>query len=219
MTTVITRIFEDEAAASKTAKYLRLKGLPDSAVKVIAGGDADDLSEALRKAQVHEDAVKPYADSIKKGHAALIVRATYVPLGAPRITRDILARRDTVDMGDVMEEHYFTDPPEKSKSILKHHPRFLTARIRGGGPVMGPKTVIRNRKATSAVGKERHVSRLFWPMPLLSTKERRIKVHRGGRYMSKSFWPMPLLSHKERRKSVVEGGGPVFSRALGWPTS
>lgn len=219
MTTVITRIFEDEAAARKTAGYLKLKGLPAGAVEVISGGDADSLPDALRKARVHEDAVAPYAESIAKGHAALIVRATYIPLGAPRITRDILARRDTVDMGDVLEEQYYTDPPEKSKSVLKHHPLFLTARIRGGGPVMGPKTVIRNRKATSAVGKARSASRLFWPMPLLSRKERRIKVHRGGRYMSKAFWPMPLLSHRERRKSVVEGGGPVFSRALGWPTS
>lgn len=219
MTTVITRIFADEGAAEKTAKYIRLKGLPDSAVEVISGGDAKSLADDLRAACVHEDAVTAYADSIAKGNAALIVRATHIPLGAPRITRDILAKRDTVDMGDVMEEHYFTDPPEKSKSILKQHPRFLTERIRGGGPVMGPKTIIKNRQATSAVGKERHVSRLFWPMPLLSTKDRKISVYRGGRYMSKAFWPMPLLSTKERSKSVVEGGGPVFSRALGWPTS
>ncbi len=219
MTTVITRMFEDETAAERAAKYLVLKGLPENAVEVIAGGDPESLTDDLRKARVHEDAIAPYADSIAKGHAALIVRATYIPLGAPRITRDILARRQTVDMGDVMEEHYFTDPPERKKSILSHHPRFLTARIRGGGPVMGPKTVIRGRKATSAVGKNKRASRFFWPQPLLSKKERRIKVYRGGRYMSKAFWPMPLLSHKERRKSVVEGGGPVFSRALGFPTS
>ena len=44
MTTVITRIFADEDAAEKTAKYIRLKGLPDSAVEVISGGDAKSLA-------------------------------------------------------------------------------------------------------------------------------------------------------------------------------
>lgn len=218
MTTVITRIFEDETDASRAAKYLALKGLPDDAIDVITASNDDDLAEKLRRARVHEDAIAPYAESITKGHAALVVRATYVPLGAPRITRDILAQRDTVDMGDVMEEHYFTDPPEPRSSVLKGSPLLLTSRIRGGGPVMGPKTLIRGRKATSAVGKDRRFSRLFWPQPLLSRKERRIKVYRGGRYMSKAFWPMPLLINRKRRKSVSERGGPVFSRALNWPT-
>ncbi len=218
MTTVITRMFEDTGAAEKAALSLKLKGLPDEAIEVIAPENTEQPADDLRAAQVHEDAITAYSDAIARGHAALVVRATYKPLGAPRITRDILAARDTLDMGGVMEEHYFTDPPEKARSVLKTHPRFLTPRIRGGGPVMGPPTLIRGRRATSAVGREGHVSKLFWPMPLLSRRARRIKVFRGGRYMSRSFWPMPLLLDKPRRKSVIEGGGPVFSRTLGWPT-
>ena len=218
MTTVITRILKDEAEAHRAvAKFMR-KAFPENAVEVIAGGDAESLPDRLREAQVDESAIARYAEAIAKGNAALVARVTYRPLNAPRIAREILEERDPVDMGGVTEDRYFTDPPDKAPSVLKNHPRFLTERIRGGGPVMGAITIIKRKKPTSAVGKEGHVSRRFWPMPLLSTKERRIKVYRGGRFFSKYFWPMPLLSTKPRGLSVIEGGGPVFSRKLGWPT-
>ena len=218
MTTVITRILKDEAEAQRAVSKFMRKAFPEDAVEVIAGGDAESIPARLREAEVHESAVERYAEAIAKGNAAVIARVTHFPLNAPRMAREILEERDPLEMEGVTEDRYYTDPPEKAASVLKSHPRFLTARIRGGGPVMGAITVIRRKKANSAVGKEGHVSRRFWPMPLLSTKQRKIKVYRGGRFFSKYFWPLPLLSSKPRRLSVIEGGGPVFSRKLGWPT-
>ncbi|WP_371227460.1 hypothetical protein [Roseovarius sp. 2305UL8-3] len=221
MTTLITRMFEDEAVAQQAASKVYFKGVPERAISVISGGNVDTLSARMDKARVHAASIAAYAEKLEKGGALLVVGATHIPLGAPRITRETLAKFDTVDMGDIVEEYYFTDPPEKATSILKSHKLFLTQRLRNsGGTVMGGGLLLTPEvKKSSAAGKHRRASRMFWPMPLLSRKERRNKTMSGERRMSRMFWPMPLLSRRERKSSVIRGGGPVFSRTFGWPTS
>lgn len=225
MTVIITRIFPDAAAAEKAAARLIHKRVPRRAIDVVAGGDAED---ALRKARVDDSAVGPYAAAIAGGKAALVVRATYKPLGVAQMTRDYLRTRETVAMGaGVVEERRVKDAPEKAPSILKDHPRLLTlpSSVVGEGARGGPVTasmgmsLLKSRPAKdNLMAHDRRMSRMFWPMPLVSKRERGRSLMDHDRRMSRMFWPMPLISNSTRRKSVIPGGGPVFSRRFGWNT-
>jgi hypothetical protein len=42
------------------------------------------------------------------------------------------------------------------------------------------------------------MSKLFWPMPLVSRKPRGLSVIRGGGFMSRYFWPMPLVARRSK---------------------
>ncbi|WP_187430971.1 hypothetical protein ROLI_021930 [Roseobacter fucihabitans] len=227
MTTVITRLFKDEASARDAAKKIMDRGVPRRACSVIAsqeGEGAKDLKARLTSAKVNEAAVDPYAKHIDKGLAAVVVRATYIPLTAATIVRGMMAGFDTVGAGDVVDDYYMPDGPERTPSILLEHPRFLTVSPKRteyeGGPItsgFGMRLLSVRRKRKSAISGGGFKSRAFWPMPLLSTKSRKRSVISGGRHMSKSFWPMPLLSASKRSNSVIKGGDLPFSRALGWP--
>lgn len=222
MATIITRVFQDEAAARSAAKRVVFRGLPERHVMVISGHDPVQLSARMARADVHESAIPVYVQTLGAGQALLVVRATYKPLCAARITREELAKRTTIDVGEVIDDYFVPDGPERAKSVLKSHPRFFTmplgsyarGRVTEG---IGFKTIIRKRRRVSASMTGTRVSRAFWPMPLLSRKDRTIKVMHG--HMSKFFWPMPLLWTGHRRKSVIHDAGPVFSRTLDWPTN
>lgn len=229
MTTVITRLFDNEENARSIAAKLRDKRLPRRAVEVIAadGGDASAIAARLSRAMVHDEAVPVYAEHIAQGKAALVVRATYKPLGAARITRETLAGRESiVDVGEICDDYYVSDPPNHAPGILSDHPHMFLSdmsrrRIAEGGPVMTglfPKLIIRNRRATSAIRGGAHASRAFWPMPLLKRSRNARSAIRGGRYMSKAFWPAPLLSSSDRRLKVIPGDAMRISNAMSWPT-
>lgn len=229
MTTVITRLYADEEAASATARRLGWEGLPARAVEVIGGKgmSRDEIARRMTRAAVHEASVGAYAERVAAGNALLVVRATYKPLGAAQITRDVTARSKTIDMAGVVDEHFFRDPPDHAPSVLKDHPRLLSLDLDAGeykgGPISAELGIPlltrghRNRPIRVYKG-GRHMSRAFWPMPLLSKKRSSSSAIHGGRFMSKAFWPMPLITRKERTRSVIRGGALPFSRALGLST-
>jgi hypothetical protein len=222
MTTIITRLFKDEAAARTAARKLQFKGFPARSIFVIPGGM--DAEAKMKRAEVHTSTAKKYAEALGSGGAVLAIAATYKPLGAARIAREYLAGQDTVDVGKVTEEHFVKDKPDRAPSVLKDHPRFFTASpastdykgglITGG---MGFRLLSKHRTKRSVMSGGRFMSRVFWPMPLLSRKPRSKSVMAGGRYMSQSFWPAPLISSRPRSNSVIKGGDLPFSRTLGWP--
>ncbi|MEM7470090.1 MAG: hypothetical protein AAF340_01975 [Pseudomonadota bacterium] len=197
---------------------LNLRGFPKSERQIIAHGDK--VETALTRAKVHSSAVAPYASLIAKGHAVLVVRANYKPLGAARIAREILAKFDTVDAGAATQEYTTSWEPERAPSVMKDHPLFLTL------PGMATPGLIsksfgmrltkphKSKRTLTTHGKP--MSRMFWPMKLISTKERSSSVISGGRQMSKMFWPQRLLSTGERKKSVIPGGGTPFSSRTGF---
>ena len=223
MTTIITALFPDAASARRTVDRLTLKGFPARAIDVIAS--TEETARKLERAGVHESAIEPYAAGIAQGQAALVVRATYKPLGAARLTRETLAQRDTVAVEGVVQEHVVKDDPYKKTSVLLDHPRFLTAaaeiraRTESGPVTAGLWPTLKAHKARRSVMQPpRRVSRAFWPMPLVTRGRRSRSAIHGGRHMSRLFWPMPLLSKRPRGKTVIPGGGFPMSRLLGWPT-
>ncbi|MEP1519361.1 hypothetical protein [Ascidiaceihabitans sp.] len=223
MTTIITRLFQDEATAQDVAERVIFRGVPSRATSVISA-DTPDLHAKMDAALVHPSAQDAYAKQIKDGRALVVVRATYKPLTAATIVRDMMAQRNAIAVDGVVDDYYMPDGPQRASSVLKEHPHFLTVRSSRTGYAGGPVTVglgfrlLSERKTkTSAKGKSGARSRWFWPMPLLSKKSRSSSVISGGRYMSRAFWPMALLSKKPRSNSVIRGGDLPFSRALGWP--
>jgi hypothetical protein len=227
MTIVISRLYANDGAARSVLNRLKMKGIPDYALDLVSASTPDALSKMTR-AGVADKTAAAYVDKFKSGGTAIVARTTYKPLGAARITRDVFAETETVGMGNLREEMEVKDPLDTSPSVLKGHPRFLTVynphQVSERGTMsskMGFR-LLSARKERNSVQKDggRRMSRMFWPMPLVSKKNRNANsaMKDGGRRMSRAFWPQALLSDKKRGKSVIEGGGHPLSRALGWPT-
>lgn len=133
---------------------------------------------------------------------------------------------ETRDVGELTDDYFEADGPERASSILYDHPLFLTIRMDWtgyeGAPVshgLGSRLLSPRKKLDSAIKGDGFKSTVFWPAPLLSKKARKKLVISGGRYMSKAFWPTPLLSKTPRRNKVIKGGDHPLSNALRWPTT
>lgn len=217
---IISRVFSDPQHANKANDWLTFKAIPKGARTVITNDG--DVTAALESAGVHASAVGPYAKEIAKGGAALVIKATYKPLGAANIIREAMERRSDhiVDFGDKVDQDFaIAWEPDRAPSVLKDHPLLMTLPgIEVSGAIssaFGVPTVSgRNRRKKVMEGSKR-MSRMFWPMPLLSSKSRANKTMNGSKRMSRMFWPMPLLTSGERRRSVISGGGTPFSSRFG----
>ncbi len=163
-----------------------------------------------------------YAKHLGTGAAVLALHATYKPLGVVRLAREILEGYDTIDVEGVVQEHKPAWTPERTTSVLKDHPLFLT--IPGMEPPgrlsarFGMPLLKRRKAKNNLMAGDRRMSRMFWPMPLVSKNRNARSAMRGERYMSKAFWPAPLISSGKRRKAVIPGGAKPLSSALGLRT-
>ena len=227
MTTVITRLYADQGKAEKVAKRLHWEGFPKYALQVISadGKDSDAVRSRLERADVNNEVLSDYAAKISSGAAALVIQATYKPLGAANIARDIVEKSDALDSASDYNDYFVPSRPDHAPSILKDHPRLMTLPLEPddyrGGPVsreLGIRLLSAHKSRNSAIRGGRHVSKAFWPMPLVTSKRKANSAMHGGRHMSRAFWPMPLVTTKPRKNSVIRGGALPFSRLMGWPT-
>jgi hypothetical protein len=222
MTTLITRLYASEKAADLMADQLYWKGFPKRALQVVTGTDKAAVEARLRRAHVPAETAALYAEHVVGGTALLMIAATYKPLGAARLAREMTANSDCMDVAGAVDEMKVPDRPDPAPSVLKDHPRFLSMGISAKRNLvsdqLGLPTLSKPRARNSAMRGGRFMSQAFWPMKLLSTDRTANSAIRGGKFMSKAFWPMPLLSSAERRTSVMPGGGTPFSRALGLKT-
>ncbi|WP_425041031.1 hypothetical protein [Primorskyibacter sp. S187A] len=208
------------------AKRLRWAGFPGYVVRVLHGAElpGQQIAGKLAGTGLASDVAEAYAAKMKSGASAVIVRATYKPLGAARIAREIFAESKAIDLGLAGEDARVPDLPDHAPSVLKDHPRFLTAApdpdaapARPVTEVMGWRMLMPHRQTRSVMTRTKPLSAAFWPMPLISIKPRKSSVIRGGRLVSRSFWPQPLLRRSDRRASVMREGEGAFSRLFGLP--
>src|SRR6056297_1374308 len=116
----------------------------------------DGLVDALTAADVEAATAQEYEEHVKKGGAVIVVKAGYRPLGVAQITRDVAKEMGAVDMGDLVEEVYVKDAPERfANTILLDHPKLLT----------------RNRAPGSTTY---HMAN--WPIPLISRRKPAIET-------------------------------------------
>ena len=217
MTTIITRVFPDIATARKAVSRLEFRGLPKRDREIITAGE--EAEAQMRRAKVHESAIGPYSQMLEAGNVLLVIHASYRPLGVARLAREVLAKHDTVDPGDAVQEHRIPWEPDHAPSILKDHPQFFSVEgIMPAGRIsemFGIPMLRKRREKRSIISGGRRMSRAFWPMPLLKDRRSSNSAISGGRHMSRAFWPMPLVTSGQRRKSVNPGGGHPFSRTFG----
>lgn len=231
MTTIITRLYSDEATARAVQGELTAAGFPESRTDVI--GEGADARSAMVAAQVPADSAATYADAMAPGNALIVVRAPVVPFGIARKAMGIVDAHGPLDAGVANENVYLredggtgTDSGATSRMVAKNvntdHPLYLTPKPDSGswrkGTITdkyGFKLLSPHRETRSVMPDAPFMSQKFWPAPLLSKTERKPSVLPGAPFMSTKFWPAPLLSKGERQLSVSRGKRFPFSETLG----
>lgn len=225
MATLFSRLYDQVGAARTLADSLIWDGVPRRDVRIVsrrADETVTELVARLQKMHVHESAATAYGPPLMEGAVVLVVRATYRPLGAPKLVRATLAKSSVRRFPDAIEEHRVKEPPQirDSLSILPAHPKLFSLGMEDAaraGPVtadLGFRMLTDGPRKTSVI----EGGRRMVPLPLLRRRRARPSVLAGGTHISRRFWPMPLVTRKERTSSVIRGPGTVFSRSLGMST-
>lgn len=185
MTTIITRLFSDVATAQAVARALISAGHDPDLIHVITDGSV----AAMKAAGVGSARAAVYAGAMTQGQGMLVVDAPFNPIGTARRAMKIVGRTPSVDVGIEDETEYTQSYPDLpvEGSILTTHPLVMSNPFRTAshGHIFGQNPVIQSRPRTSAI--------------------------RGGAYMSKMFWPMKLVSTPARKSSAISGGMLVSS--------
>ncbi|WP_282128172.1 PucR family transcriptional regulator [Roseobacter litoralis] len=198
MTQVITRYFENAAQASMIKRTLVVERFPGRDLKVYT--EPKGLVEALSAENVDPETAKAYKKKMASGGAVLLAKATYVPLGAARMTREITARMGAADMGDLTEEVYVKDPPGRTASVLSGHPHMLSRRRDPDSKTYHmadwPIPLISRRKPSDEFAIPRHGRMANFPIPLLSKRKPKDNFA-FSRHARMANFPIPLLSKRK----------------------
>lgn len=191
MTTIITRLYSDEAAAAAVAALDR-GGIDADSIRTIAAGEG--AMAAMKAARVGAQAAAVYGRAMQAGQSLVVVEAGFNPIGAARKAAKILARHPSVDVGLASEEEYI----EESVNIETH-----------GSVIKGGRLVLSNPFARPSHG------HILGARPVKSSPTKTSAI-RGGAYMSKAFWPMKLVTGKSSHSAM--SGTFLMSNLFGLPT-
>ena len=192
MTTIITRLYPDPAAAQAVADALARQNLNLTSVDIITR----DAAEArMRRAMVGPVAAAAYAGPVAQGKALLVVNAPFAPMGtALRAIRTVNGFA-SIDVGLADEDAYIRDEPEVQLEgrVFTGTVFFMSNPHRPlpMGHILGSDPIRRRPRRNSAIA--------------------------GGAYMSTKFWPGKLISKHKDKLSVMQGGY-LFSSMFGIPT-
>jgi hypothetical protein len=195
MTTIITRLYQDQSTAETVAGMLARQGLYLTAVDIITRDGAGTPAERMRAATVGADAAAAYAGPVGQGRALLVVNAPFAPMGTALKAIRTVNRTPSIDVGLADEDAYIRDEPDVQLEgrvftgtvffMSNPHRRLPEGHILGSDPIR------RRPRHNSAIS--------------------------GGAYMSTKFWPMKLISkHRDNRPLTREGW--LFSNIFGIPT-
>ncbi len=222
MTHLLTRLYADEKTANAVQDRLLLAGFPRHTMRVFTLRDGEDRDGAMRRisaVRVPERAASVYAENVAAGNVLLTVTADYKPLGARKIGLKILAASDAMPTNLEEQDFKLAWVKDHAPSIMKDHPRLMTGEPHYGAPRASFSAqfgfgTLSTKERRNKVGKGGPVL----PFGTLKTGRNANSAMSGGRHMSRMFWPMSLLSKGERRPSVIKGGGTPFSRLFGLRT-
>jgi hypothetical protein len=192
MTTIITRLYPDPAAAQAVADALARQNLNLTSVDIIT---RDGAEARMRRAMVGADATAAYAGPVAQGKALLVVNAPFAPMGtALRAIRTVNGFA-SIDVGLADEDAYIRDEPEVQLEgrVFTGTVFFMSNPHRPlpMGHILGSDPIRRRPRRNSAIA--------------------------GGAYMSTKFWPGKLISKHKDKLSVMQGGY-LFSSMFGIPT-
>jgi hypothetical protein len=157
MTTIITRLYADKAAAEAVVHALHGLGLDSDEVTLVAGGDAEARLRSLRVSAKDAPAI---AAGVAKGHAAVVVAAPFNPVGiALKATRLMDAHHPAAGSDRYVEEDY--RPKGRSNLypagtyFMSIPPQYSGGASHGRALTLGG--LIKRSTKTSAVGRARHI--------------------------------------------------------------
>jgi hypothetical protein len=191
MTTIITRLYSDEAAAAAVAALVQ-GGVGAEGIRSIPAGEG--AMAAMRAARVSAGAAAAYAGAMRAGQTLVVAEVGFNPVGAARRAMKILARHPSVDVGLMTEDEYIEEIAEVETT---------------GTVISGGKLVMSNPFARPSHG------HILGANPLLPSRTGTSAI-RGGGHMSKAFWPMKLVSSKS--SSSAMSGTWLLSNLFGLPT-
>jgi hypothetical protein len=195
MTTIITRLYSDKAAAQTVVNALVSKGHHPSTIDIISGDSGGTAAQRMRNARVGAEASRAYAGPVAGGKALVVVRAPFAPMGTALSAIRTVNAHPSIEVGLADEDVYIRDEPNvvRAGKVLTDHPLIMSNPHRHlpHGHILGSNPVSASRPRTSAI--------------------------RGGAYISTKFWPMKLVSSPKQGTSAIRGGF-LFSSIFGLPT-
>lgn len=188
MTTVISRLYKDKKAADTVVKALHEVGFPDNIIDVINAGDKD-AEAAMVAARVAKDAAATYAGELGDSASLVVVRAPFTPFGAAREAMKIVDGHSPMASAVSDQNMMIREQPRSDLflSVMRDHRLFMTDRkemSRNDGRIshgFGWRLLSKHKTGRSAMSGGRFMSKMFWPMPLLSRKKDKLSVYRGGK--------------------------------------
>ena len=197
MTTIITRLYSDKAAAQAVVAALQASGHQDSTIQVIDKDAAGGAMAAMGAAMVSTTAATAYASAMTGEQALLVVQAPFNPIGTARDAMRVVARHPSIDVGLEDEDGYIRINPTTpvSTNVLTDHPYFMSNKFRKAshGHILGDKPLMAHRTRTSAMRGGGHMSKMFWPMKLVSKSVSKNSAIKGGWLASSMFGITTLL--------------------------
>jgi hypothetical protein len=195
MTTIITRLYPDLATASSVAANLAQSGHQPSTIEVITRSGEVPVQARMAAARVQAASAAVYGPKVEKGAVLLVVRAPFAPMGTALHAIRTVNRTPAIDVGLADEDVYIREEPkaEIDGRVMQGTVFYMSNphRRHGHGHILGANPLLPSKEKTSAI--------------------------RGGAYMSRMFWPMKLVSTGRNASSAISGGF-LFSKIFGIPT-
>ncbi len=188
MTTIITRLYSDAAEASAVVAALVAGGHDKDDIRIIDGAAKAEAASAMKAARVSDAAAAAYGRAMTPGQALLVVEAGFNPVGAARQAIKIVNRHPSINAGLDDEDGFIREYPTMAP---------------GGSVLRGAPLLMSNPFSRASHG------RIFGANPVTSSKPR-TSAMKGGGFMSKMFWPMKLVSTNRTRTSASPGGMLIF---------
>ena len=197
MTTIITRLYSDTSTARGVATTLIAQGHPQDTIDVITRDGGGDLLSRLRSARVRNAAAAAYAPAIEAGHALVVVRAPFAPMGAARHAMRIVDRSASIKVGVADENEYVREQPKVQVrgSLLTGNPLVMTNPYRPmtHGHILGSNPILAPRTRRSAIAGGKFMSRMFWPMRLVSANAKQGTSAMRRTWLFSSLFGLPTL--------------------------
>ncbi len=197
MTTIITRLYSDPAAASAAMAALLDDGQDEDTIQVITGSTAGGAAAAMKAARISSVPAAAYGEALTGDRALLVVQAPFSPIGTARNAMKVLRKHPAMDVGLDDEDEYLRENAgeQYSRSILETHPLLMSNPFRRlpHGHIFGNNPIIHSKDRTSAIRGGGHMSRFFWPTRLVSAQKQRSSAIRGG-FLFSSLFGLPLLT-------------------------
>lgn len=197
MTTIITRLYPDSAAANAARASLLDIGQSDGTIQIITANTAGGAVGAMKAARIGSASAATYARAMTGSQALLVVQAPFNPMGTARNAIVCLSGHPAMNVGLDDEDVYLREYPgvQLSNKVMTNHPLLMSNPFRKlpHGHIFGSNPVIRSKARTSAIRGGGYMSRFFWPMKLTSAPKERNSVIRGG-FLFSSLFGLPLVT-------------------------